>query len=83
MSADQCGEQTAIKIRRGGLTCITLSQEQVAEWIDSFPISAYVLDAFDHFYSPDQANSSSETPYKEEGTKRCIVDTDDRRRISE
>ena len=36
-----------------------------------------------HCYSPDQANSSSETPHKEEGIKRRKVDTDDRRRISE
>ena len=55
----------------------------MAEWIDSFPISAYVSDALDHCYSPDQANSSSETPHKEEGIKRRKVDTDDRRRISE
>ena len=33
--------------------------------------------------SPDQANSSSETPHKEDGIKRRKVDTDDRRRISE
>ena len=51
--------------------------------IDSFPISAYVSDALDHCYSPDQANSSSETPHKEEAIKRRKVDTDDRRRISE
>ena len=83
VSADQFGEQTAIKIGKGGLKGITLSPEQVAEWIDSFPISAYVSDALDHCYSPDQANSSSETPHKEEGIKRRKVDTDDRRRISE
>ena len=83
MSADQFGEQTAIKIGKGGLKGITLSPEQVAEWIDSFLISAYVSDALDHCYSPDQANSSSETPHKEEGIKRRKVDTDDRRRISD
>ena len=83
VSADQFGEQTAIKIGKGGLKGITLSPEQVAEWIDSFPISAYVSDALDHCYSPDQANSSSETPHKEEGIKRRKVDTDDRRSISE
>ena len=83
MSADQFGEQTAIKIGKGGLKGITLSPEQVAEWIDSFPISAYVSDSLDHCYSPNQANSSSETPHKEEGIKRRKVDTDDRRRISE
>ena len=83
VSADQFGEQTAIKIGKGGQKGITLSPEQVAEWIDSFPISAYVSDAVDHCYSPDQANSSSETPHKEEGIKRRKGDTDDRRRISE
>ena len=75
--------QTAIKIGKGGLKGITLSPEQLAEWIDSFPISAYVSFAPDHCYSPDQANSSSETPHKDEGIKRRNVDTDDRRRISE
>ena len=80
---DQIWEQTAIKIGKGGLKGITLSPEQVAEWIDSFPISAYVSDALDHCYSPDQANSSSETPHKEEGIKNRKVDTDGRRRISE
>ena len=75
--------QTAIKMGKGGLKGITLSPEQLAEWIDSFPISAYVSDALDHCYSPDQANSSSETPHNEEGIKRRNVDTDDRRRISE
>ena len=74
VSADQFGEQTAIKIGKGGLKGITLSPEQVAEWIDSFPISAYVSDALDHCYSPDQANSSSETPPKEEGiTRRNVI----------
>ena len=83
VSADQFEEQTAIKIGKGGLMGITLSPVQVAEWIDSLPISAYVSDALDHCYSPYQANSSSETPHKEEGIKRRKVDTDDRRRISE
>ena len=34
------GEQTAKKIGKGGLKGNKLSPEQVAEWIDSFPISA-------------------------------------------
>ena len=48
VSADQFGEQTAIKIGKGGLKGITLSPEQLAERIDSFPISAYVSYALDH-----------------------------------
>ena len=42
VSDDQFGEQTAIKIGIDGLKDITLSPEQLAEWIDSLPISAYV-----------------------------------------
>jgi hypothetical protein len=82
VSADQFGEQTAIKIGKGGLKGITLSPTQVAEWIDSFPISGYVSDTLDHCYSPDLSSTSSETPHKEEGVKRRKVDDDDRQRIS-
>ena len=71
VSANQFGEQTAIKIGKGGLKGITLSSTQVAEWIDYFPISAYVSDTLDYCYSPDLSSSSSETPHKEEGVKRC------------
>ena len=78
VSADQSGVQTAIKIGKGGLKGITLSSTQVAEWIDSFPISAHVSDTLDHCYSPDLSSSSSEMPHKEEGVKRCKVDEDDR-----
>ena len=48
VSADQFGEQTAIKIGKGGVKGITLSSTQVAEWIESFTISAYVSDTLDH-----------------------------------
>ena len=82
VSADQFGEQTAIKIGKGGLKGITLSSTQVAELIDSFPISAYVSDTLDHCYSPDLSSSSSETPHKEEGVRSCKVDKDYRQRIS-
>ena len=81
ISADQFGEQTAVKIEKGGLKGVTLSSAQVAEWIDSFPISAYVSDRLDNCYAPDLASASSETPHKEEGVKRCKVDEDDHRRI--
>ena len=46
-----------------------------------FPISAYVSDMLDHCYSPDLPSSSTETPHKEEGVKRCKVDENDRQRI--
>ena len=61
---------------------ITLSSTQVAEWIGSFRISAHVSDTLDHCYSPVLSSSSTETPHKEEGVKRCKVDEDDRQRIS-
>ena len=83
VSADHVGEQTAIKIGKGGgLNYTTLSSTQVAEWIESFTISAYVSDTLDHWYSPDLTSSSTETPHKEEGVNRCNVDEDNRQRIS-
>ena len=72
VSSDQFGEQTAIKIGKGGLKGISLS---------SFPISAYITDPLDHWYSPDEPDSSSEMPHTEEGVKSCNVDEDDRQRI--
>ena len=81
VSSDQFGEQTAIKIGKGGLKGISLSPSQVAEWINSFPISAYITDMLDHCYSPYEPESSSEMPHTEEGVKRRKVDEDDRQRI--
>ena len=40
VSSDQFGEQTAVRIGKGGLKGVTLSPELVKEWIDSFPITA-------------------------------------------
>ena len=82
ISANQFGEQMAIKIGKGGLKGITLSSTQVAKWIDFFPMAAYVSDTLDHCYSPDLSSSPTETPHKEDGVKRCKVDEDDRQRIS-
>ena len=82
VSADQFGDQTAIKIGEGGLKGITLSSTQVAEWIDSFPISAHVSDTLDNGYSPDLSSSSSEMLHKGRGVKRCKFGEDDRQRIS-
>ena len=50
VSSDQFGEQTAIQIGKGGLKGITLAPEMVTEWIDSFPLTAYVSDTMDHIY---------------------------------
>ena len=51
VSADQFGEQTAIKIGKGSLKGMTLHAELVSEWIDSFPITAHVSDRMDHIYA--------------------------------
>ena len=61
MSADQFGEQTAIKIGKGGIKGMTLSAELVSEWIDAFPITTHVSDHLDVIYSTDQAGKSSES----------------------
>ena len=56
VSADQFGEQTAIKIGKGALKGTTLSAELVAEWIDAFPITVHVSDRVDHIYMTHQEN---------------------------
>ncbi len=82
VSSDQFGEQTAIRIGKGGLKGMTLSPEMVAEWIDSFPITAYLSDTMDHIYPiPEEADTSSEPHHKEEGKKRKEMDADDRGKI--
>ena len=51
VSADQFGEQTAIKMDKRALNGTTLSPELVCEWIDAFPITIHVSDHVDHVYS--------------------------------
>ena len=77
VSADQLGEQMAIRIGKGGLKGIT-----VAEWIESFPISAYFSDTLDHCFTSDISYASGEKPHKEEGMKRRKLDQNDRQCIS-
>ena len=77
VSADQFGEQTAIKIGKGGLKGISLSPHQVAEWLDSFPLSAYISDMLDFCYLTDLPATPTETPHKE-GVSRRKLDEDDR-----
>ena len=64
------------------MKAITLSATEVAEWVECFPISAYIFDTLDHCYSPDLSSSSSEMPQREEGVKICKVHEDNRQRIS-
>ena len=86
VSSDQFGEQTAIRIGKGGLKGMTLSPDMVTEWIDSFPLTAYISDTMDHIYPEptveENTYRNSEPRHKEEGQKRKMMDRDDRRRIS-
>ena len=56
VSADQFGEQTAIKIGNGALKDMTLSAELVCEWIDAFPLTAHLSDRVDLISTLHQAN---------------------------
>ena len=81
-SSDQFGEQTAIKTGKGGLRGLTLSPELVSEWIDSFPISAFLSDAMENLYSEKDCTSSMQVKHKEEGKKRKELDSDELSRIA-
>lgn len=71
VSADQFGEQTAIKIGKGAL-------ELVSEWIDAFPITVYVSDRVDYIYSTNIPGQSSLKQHKEELKHRRVLDAYDR-----
>ena len=73
VSADQFGEQTAIKIGKGSLKGMTLYAELVSEWIDSFPITAHVSDRMDHIYADHIPVLSSQKQHKEEFKHRRVV----------
>ena len=81
VSSDQFGEQTAIKIGKGGLKGITLDPEMVTKWISAFPIGAYICDTVDLLYEEDQPNEK-EVLHKEEGFSIRRLDADDRRRVA-
>lgn len=81
VSADQFGEQTAIRIGKGSLKGMTLSPELVSEWIDSFPITAHISDCMNHIYKDDIPKSTSMKPHKEELRHHRSLDTYDRNLI--
>ena len=83
MSADQFGEQTCIKKGKmpGGLNGLTMSEDQLAIWVESYPICAHVTLAIESMHSAD--DEMKEEKRKEEGEKRRILDTDDRNRVYE
>lgn len=79
VSADQFGEQTAIRMGKGALKGMTLSPELVAEWIDAFPITVHVSDCIDHVYSPVSGhNTGKKLQHKEELKQRRRADAHDR-----
>ena len=79
VSSDQFGEQTAIKIGKGG---ITLGRKTATEWLSAFPIGAYICDNVELLCEEDQPNEK-EVLHKEEGLSRRHLDADDRRQSSQ
>ena len=75
LSVDQFGEQTYIKKGKmhGGLKVLTMSEDQVAIWVESYPVCAIVTLAIESMYSAD--DETKEENRKEEGEKRRILDT--------
>ena len=75
MSADQFGEQAYIKKGRmpRGLKGLTMSEDQVAIWVESYPVCAIVTLVIESMYSAD--DEMKEEKRKEEGEKRRILDT--------
>ena len=78
VSADQFEEKG--KMPRG-LKGLTISEDQVAIWVESYLICAHVTLAIDSVFSADV--EMKEEKRKEEGEKRRILDTDDRNRVYE
>ena len=58
-----------------------MSEDQLAIWVESYPIYAHVTLAIDSMHSAD--DEMKEEKRKEEGEKRRILDTDDRNRVYE
>ena len=89
VSTDQFGEQTYIRRGKcpGGLKSISTSKEQVAQWVECYPVLAFLSDAFDDMYQvPDDQRQNKPTPeskHKEEGIKRQKSDDADRKKMEE
>ena len=78
LSADQFGEQTYTKKGKmpGVLKGLTMSEDQVAIWAESYPVCAHFTLTIESLYSAD--DEMKEEKRKEEGEKRRILETDDR-----
>lgn len=81
VSSDQFGEQTAAHIGKGGFKGITLSPQHVKEWINLFPIAAYVSDTLEHIYAAHLNKLGEEgekrPKHREEGCSRRKADKED------
>ena len=85
--ADQFGEQTYIRYgtSKGGLVGMTLSAEQVACRVRSFPLCQHVSHTFDIMFDPcpdDDVTTGVTTKHKEEGIHRRELDTADRNPVT-
>jgi len=78
VSADQFGEQTAIRIGKGCLKEMTLSAELVSKWVNAFPITCTVSDQLDNIYSNKQPGEASQNLHKENMKYRRALDCKDR-----
>ena len=71
VSADQFGEQIAIKMGKGSLRGMTLSPDLVSERIDAFPITVYVSHNVDYVYSMYTRITKAETAQRAETSASC------------
>jgi len=81
VSADQFGEQMAIKMGKGSLRGMTLSPQLVSEWIDAFPITVHVSQAVDTMYSSHTPEFKQKL-HEEEQKRRRLVDAEDQSMIA-
>ncbi len=77
VSADQFGEQTAIKICKGVLKGMSLSADLVSEWINAFSITLHMSDRVDYIYSTYTSEQSAQQLHKVELKHRHILDAYD------
>ncbi len=78
--ADQFGEQTYIRKGKaqGGLKGITLNEDQVANWLMSYPLSNDVSRKMDDMFRSEDKKEAPIEKHREEGKKRIQQDENDR-----
>ena len=85
MPADQFGEQTYIKRRKGsgGMKGISTSPEQVAVWVNSFSVCAHLDIAMEHMYNEAGEEQRSHGEVDGEEKKKHKEEGEGRRRLGE